>query len=86
MSNAIRQNVLFLPKRVLHLCMVSIEQLNALRKLKKVPMSALEKPLSLSRQQVSNLFSGKTHMKLHQFITICLEMGVNTEFCYLENK
>lgn len=62
--------------------MISIAQLNDIRKVKKVSMLTISKRLNLSRAHVSGLFNGKSRMTVDQMVDICTEIGVNIEFCY----
>jgi DNA-binding Xre family transcriptional regulator len=53
-----------------------LKDVNNMMKLKKVPKTALAKGLKLSRQQVSNILTGKCEMSLTQLEDICSILGV----------
>lgn len=62
--------------------MISVEQLNLIRIEKKVSKTAISKHLGLSRQQVSNILSGNSSMKVQQLIEICELLQIDTAFIY----
>jgi DNA-binding Xre family transcriptional regulator len=63
----------------LYICIVSsqiLTDVNNMMKLKKVPKTALAKALRLSRQQVSNILTGRNSMSVDQLQDICTFLGV----------
>ena len=63
--------------------MITINQLNQIRKDKKVSYKKLAKSIGLSATQTANILTGTSEMSVKHLINICNELEIGLSFTYI---
>lgn len=63
--------------------MITTNQLNQIRKDKKISYKKLAKSIGLSATQTANILTGTSEMSVKHLINICNELQIGVSFTYI---